>query len=61
MILASSRWNSIGIAEQWLQRHPSSGLQLRTERGYCILSGTAGQMSAAAAGLAGLAARGRSS
>jgi hypothetical protein len=59
VIAGTSRWNSIGIAEQWLQRHPSSGLYIRTEHGYCILSGTAGQMAAAAPGLILLAAPGR--
>ncbi|WP_054943922.1 hypothetical protein [Paenibacillus ihuae] len=59
VVAGSSRWNSIGIAEQWLQRHPSSGLHLRTEHGYCIISGTAEQMAAAAPGLTRLAAPGR--
>ncbi len=58
VIAGTSRWNSIGIAEQWLQRHPSSGLYIRAEQGYCILSGTAGQMAAAAPGLTRLAAPG---
>lgn len=56
VVAGSSRWNSIGIAEQWLQRNPRSGLRLRMERGCCILTGTAGQMDAAASGLAGLSA-----
>lgn len=54
IVAGTSRWHSIGIAEQWLQRNPGSGLRLSTERGYCILTGTAGQMTAAALGLAGL-------
>lgn len=61
VVAGSSRWNSIGITEQWLQSHPSSGLHIRTERGYCILSGTPGQMDAAAPGLISLAAPGRRS
>ncbi|QSF44429.1 hypothetical protein [Paenibacillus tianjinensis] len=55
VVAGTSRWNSIGIAEQWLQRHPSSGLHLRTEHGYSIISGAAEQMAAAAPGLANLA------
>lgn len=56
VVAGSSRWNSIGIAEQWLQRNPGSGLRLSAERSYCILTGTTGQMAAAAPGLAGLSA-----
>lgn len=59
VIAGSSRWNSIGVAEQWLQRHPSSGLHIRAERGYCIISGTAEQMAAAAQELNRLSAPGR--
>jgi hypothetical protein len=56
VVAGSTRWNSIGIAEQWLQRNPGSGLRLCTERGYSILTGTAEQMAASAPGLAGLSA-----
>lgn len=56
VVAGSTHWNSIGIAEQWLQRNPGSGLRLCTERGYCILTGTAEQMAASAPGLAGLSA-----
>lgn len=59
VVAGSSRWNSIGSAEQWLQRNPGSGLRLRLERGYCILSGTAEQISASAPGLTNLSAPSR--
>ncbi|WP_310830217.1 hypothetical protein [Paenibacillus pedocola] len=56
VVAGSSRWNSIGIAEQWLQRSPSPYLHIRTEHGYCIISGTAEQMAGAAPELTRLAA-----
>ncbi|WP_150269252.1 hypothetical protein [Paenibacillus tepidiphilus] len=47
VVAAGSRWNSIGIVEQWRLRHSAPGLSISVERNYCLLSGSAAELAAA--------------